>query len=264
MLAGCNQFYGLDQTQLRDGPGPDAPAQCHRDRVLFTNDPFPLMRRGEYTLAYGMDENRTLAVAHVTAGVVEGPVDSDSLAPATFSPAIPPGVAVAYPRIAPEGDELFVRVEGTRIERYRRTGEIWTLAGRLSIPVGFNSGISAPTRRLPDGRRIIIDGTNGLQEYVESASDQWMTFGTPFDVMASPEEPNLSPDGLYVIYRTTVDSIPRFRIQSRDDLTASFTKPIDFNPFFGSPGIYWPYMTGDCSRLYMLVVPDGVTYVKQP
>lgn len=266
-LASCNQVYGLDPTRF--GERIDAPPAC-KDVLEFIYEPVRVASTGGFPLTYNTDEARTIAVASQFK-VVEGTADADDLRPAVFEPMLPAGTTADLPRLAPEGDELFVRLQenqsNTRLVRYTRNGARWDFAAKVSLALTAQSEVSSPTRRLPGGRRMVIRVPTGLQEYVESAPDTWMPIGEIFpkpDALGSTEQPNLTADGLRAIYVTNPIGASVVRYVSRVDVTQPWSEPRDLPPFFGRPSLNWPFLTADCGRFYALTAYEGVFYLKQP
>jgi len=261
LLAGCNEFYGLDETKF--GVPVDARPTCSNE-LRLASEPHPF-QAGGYVLGYTTDEARTLAVGNQF-GVVEGPPDTDDLKPAILEPAVTDFAESV--RLTPEGDELFLELVNMgqyRVERYTRDGTRWRFAARLALPVTLNSQLTAPTRRLPGGRRMLIDDPAGLQEYVETAPDVWMSVGQPFEVTGfTNRQPNLTADGLHVIYVVNNNGTSsRLRYLSRPDVTQSFGAAQELRPFFGAMGLGWPFLTADCGRLYLLLPIEGMFFVSQ-
>jgi hypothetical protein len=81
--------------------------------------------------------------------------------------------------------------------------------------------------------------------------------------LLSPEQPSLTPDARHLIYVTNTTGRKVFRYLSRAEISQPFGNPVDFNPFFGNPDIFWPFLTGDCARLYLIVSSENLFYVKQ-
>jgi hypothetical protein len=267
LLAGCNQFWGLDPTKLASTI--DAPPSC-RDELAFDFVPVRVASAGGFPLAYNTDEARTIAVADQFK-IVEGAADVDALRPAVLEPPLAMETTATIPRLSPEGDELFVHLRenaaNPRIARYSRQGAVWKLEATTNLPVTPRGEISSPTRRLPGGRRILIGETGQLQEFVESAPDKWMPIGDPFPSVMPfgvVKEANLTADGLRVIYIALLNEGETLRYHARADVASPWGAPRDLPRFFGRPPLDWPFMTADCGRLYALTASEGVFYLKQP
>lgn len=274
-LAGCNQVYGLDSTQLRDGAPPDAPYACTDQPPDLRGKPIEIVGGRDAARSYSISIDRRIAVAERTGTLVEGPGDGPLSMPALLMPApsLPPG----SPRLAPEGDELFVRYYSAispsspaTVERYQREGNVWARRATILMINGAIPDISAPTRRDAGPRRmLVLHSTIDLREMIETAPDVWMQVGayTAAELGATAiQAPNLTPDGLHLVYSGQTASGPVLGYTSRPEIGARFSVPaVDANPFFGSPAISDPFLTEDCARLYFYVLakPPGVYYVER-
>lgn len=218
---------------------------------------------------YTFDESRSLAVAYIPSmGVVEGPVDSDQLALAVLQR--DPGDNIDQPAISPEGDELFVRRRvGVTTEyailRYARDGSQWTRVEVLAIPIGGQDQFSVPTRRT-QSRRIVVHRGGAIEEFreYEDIGTSWQLVGTYTRSMLQVmlfSSPNITPDGLRLVFSATNDTVTRYKamIADRSEVTSSFGParlmvelPGDVND---------PFMTNDCSRLYFVASP-GLNYIE--
>lgn len=276
-LAACNQILGLDSTRLVDAPPPDAPYRCTDEAPPLRGMPVAIVD-GEVR-SYSISMDRTLAVAVRGNTLYQGEGDMAFAKGANLSP--PPPSAPVSPRLAPEGDELFVSYASpvmvsspTTIVRYTRAGDGWMAdpAPILALDATLVE-MSAPTRRDLGPRRMVVVATppaaaTELREYVETASG-W----TLADTYALAElgtlrllHPNLTPDGLHLVFDGRDETAaPILGYASRATTNDRFANAVDMNPFFGRPEVADPFLVEDCSRLYFFVVakPFGVYYVER-
>lgn len=265
-VGACNQIYGIDRTravppidaQFFDAPS-DAPFACPTgpEAPAFS----PLFHQivqdcTDYTASE--TTGRALAMcATEPPGVAEGPADG----PLTLIPGleIVPGTTLSSPRLAPEGDELYVKQYPSMasfggVTVYRKTGTTWTATGSLAVPdadmisqqISFGTPSRGPTRRM-----FVMNGDGVAQEIELSDPSQPHLINkyvaTDLGLAYLSEAPNLSPDGLRL---TLVGSGTQRTLQlyaSRTSLTERFPIPV---PLPGVPRIDELFMTSDCSRVY--------------
>jgi hypothetical protein len=272
-LAGCNQVYSLDSTQLRDGASPDAPYSCTTEAPRFRGTPVPVIVNGTNDLArtYSISLDRRIALVTRANTLWEGPGDSNMLREAMLMP-IPLTGTLGMSRLAPEGDELFMAepdgAVSSTVYRYARSGDLWARQPSTFIVGGATPEISIPTRRDLDPRHIVIAVGNMLREYIETAPDVWMltSMYTPADFgVTGIQVPNLTADGLRLMFAAPGVADGALYYASRDTITGRFGSAEAANPFFGNPRVLDPYLLEDCSRLYFFVVanPAGVFYVER-
>lgn len=273
-LAGCNQIFGLSGThaapvtdaQFFDGV-PDAPFGCPvagSGNLPAFNDRFiqlaPMDTCENYTtsLPAGNIAVATCAVPNDQTGtqqLLTSAIDGVTMNVAPMTPFWPDG------KLSPEGDELWVV----------RTGPSGS-NGLLSVYVPDGSGgwkpgydafttpfaYSAPSTPMQKGlgtRRTLYSDTNGVHELDENPPGTWteipgrlytiQTFGVG-DIHSVPQ---LSPDGLRVVFAGSTDTIhSSVYYADRADLSQPFGVAA---PVVGPPsdGAY-PFMTYDCSRVY--------------
>lgn len=272
-LAGCNQVYGLDATQLRDGAAPDAPFACTSAAPQFRGTPVPVIASSNSDLArfYSISLDRRIAVTLRAGTLYEGPGDSDQLRGAMLMP--PPPAAFNSPRLSPEGDELFlVHPESpatASIVRYARSGDVWIRQPSPAFTVPTSQPeISIPTRKDLGPRHVVVTVGAMMREYIETAPDVWSLtttyapsdFGT-MNILV----PNLSADGLRIVFQGQGIADATLYYATRERIDARFGMAVDANPFFGNPRLLDPYLLEDCSRLYFFVLqnPVGVFYAER-
>jgi hypothetical protein len=207
----------------------------------------------------------------------EAPIDTDQIAPLTLMHAA--GHELLGPRLVPEGDEVFVTdhdISGqtATVEHYLRSGTDWV---RAPSPVGLRPttsnndvlDIGPPTRMLPGGRRLMLHyltgGESTFEEYVEATPNMWMgvvggtydhaDFGV--DTLAFP---SLTDDGLHLVFTANAPGFmnEQVRLAGRGTLDDRFGTSTNLDTVFAHA--LYPYITANCSRLYLSSV-DSISYV---
>ncbi|MBS1124634.1 MAG: hypothetical protein H6Q90_6862 [Deltaproteobacteria bacterium] len=274
-LVGCNQIYELDPTTHRDATGPDAPYRCTDAAPDLRGKPVLIADGRDAPRSYSISIDRRIAVGLRSGTLFEGPADAPLMTGALLSPA--PALVPGSPRLAPEGDELFVRyydpiatTPPSHIDRYKREGELWVRMATILTLNAIAPDLSAPTRLGAGPRRmLVLFSVTDMREFVETTLDQWMQVGVPY----TPAElgtaqitfPNLTPDGLHLILEgRDASNLPMLVYASRASVEARFANPVSANPFFGSPQITDPFLVEDCARMYFFVPskPGGLYYVE--
>lgn len=266
--AGCDTVFGLElrpapevDAQVRNCPTDDEPPQFTKLPISITTGAFP-----NY---YSFDEARTFAVADRTnLGMVEGPVDTDLFD--TFVLAKDSGDYVFSPRVAPEGDELLVVVRSATdqysVRIHARTGpRVWPRGPTPALMISAAEQLSTPSRRVPERRIIIRNGTGTeFREHAERAG-MWPIVGTysmsELGVGSLLQDPQLSPDGLRLVFTIQATVGHPIYYASRHAITDRFGAAKLMLTLSGSAKPKFPTLTQDCARLYFVVFP-GVTYVE--
>lgn len=260
VLAGCNQLYGLSETELRDAPGPDAPAVCPGDGSAPM---FPLrfeqafeQRCRNVTLG-DAGETTKLAMAECfigtttefSSGPVDGPLTKIDL---DFVP--PTGInrLLKLPRLVPEGNELwFVMYDGTtpgfrRIVAFELVGTRWTNARELPITIVDASFVGVPS--LGPDRRVVIREGSEVIEYtdtgVEAGRYSLMELGVNF----INEHVNLSEDARRIVFigsRSPGEFRPFHAFRENRNVRFGRAEPLSEIDFIADP-----FLTNDCERLY--------------
>ena len=262
ILCGCNQVFGLNPTealppldaQYFDAPA-DAPFACppigtvpHFSRVLHQvqQDCFYYTSANGWAVAY-CDEP-----AHQ---IAQGPLDGPFVPIAGMEQ----GGSQQYtePHLVPEGDLLVVNARNTQslvgnIAVFRRgTADAWTPAYTvtLDVPIDRDATFGAPSSG--PIRRMFFQNGDGV--YRELSMDETFT-GTPLATY-SPAElgvtfatkmPDLSPDGLRIIYAGYVGSRETIFYGDRPSLADRCT----VTALTEVPSGRYPFMTEDCARIY--------------
>jgi|MudIll2142460700_1097286.scaffolds.fasta_scaffold29200_2 hypothetical protein len=252
LLCGCNAIFGLEETRLVDGPRAGCPDPS-TTAPAFGRSPRPVVL-GKNAAWYGFGDSRQLAILYGLAGtkltILEGVVDEAAVSP-------PAGLAIGegtMPRLAPESDQLLVRASTTSFEIYERFGTQWNKLGTLGIPVTANHQLSAPSRLVDGTRHIIVNTTDELHEYVGSSTEPWRRVATytrsqlGLDPQLLLATPNLTPDGLRLVFRTSRG----LAYADRAGIEAPFGTARDV--VLDVPDVNTPHLLEDCSRLYFSIV----------
>lgn len=206
--AGCNQLFDLQSTDVIDAFAPpvDAPWMCPAAGEAPRFAPAENQFSPQNCASYSVSRDANLATASCIDGAVwEGPIDEPLVVTDLTSGA---QLEVQVPRLAPEGDELFVRrckpsQVGCVLSAYRRgaTPASWALEADLSIPIAVDTStsFSSPSRG-PDRRLIVTDAARTAHELHEVGT-AWVQLGADYDPAALglaeiAGYPRLSADGL--------------------------------------------------------------------
>ncbi len=264
LLAGCTQVFGLAPTEQQpvtdaaffDAPA-DAPFACppigetpQFSRVLNQT----VQSCSEYSTT---TNGRGAAVCTEPVNqIAEGPFDGLLTPVAGLEQTAE--LHLDFVRYAPEGDELFVRswnqstVIG-RIRAFRRVDDSFVAAYDVVLPgqttdsfVRFGTPSRGPRRRMMVRNRtdvyqeIELDAT-GASELIGNyvAADLGLTSITP-----SP--PNLTPDGLRMVFSGGVSKAQGVQYSDRASLADRF-RPVTGLDIPTSPT---PFLTADCARVY--------------
>ena len=217
---------------------------------------------------FTIDEAGDLAVAMCGTAVCQG--DATSLSPSQLAGAT--SLQIATPRVAPGGDELFVRASAGlntfALQTYTRAvGTGWDSEGTVTFGTPTNitatTTFSQPTRG-GRGRHIMIADASMMTEYVQSSpnalpTDPWTAIvsskytASAFGVDAMTD-PNLSPDGTILVFRGTAAGVDAIYYATRPSLDVSFGAATMLWSQ-ANAGVTTPYMAPDCSRLFFSI--DG-------
>ncbi len=203
-------------------------------------------------------EVRTRAAALCGAAIAEGPLDGP------FTPVpdlLGSGTGhIDVPRLAPEGDHLFVRTwdESTlvaQIRAYQLSGSTFTPAFDVTIAgrtfdtfVRFGTPSNAPARRM-----FFRDPSIVLAEIELDAAGAGTVVGSYSEAQLGVESiyqvPNLSPDGLRAIFLAQYEGVGRVVYMDRASLSDPFRTvlPLDGIP---ATSTFDAFMTATCERIY--------------
>jgi hypothetical protein len=249
-VCACNQVYSLDPTQLVDAPPIDAPFRCIvPGPATYAVAPHQVDVGPIACFDYTRVGNRVIAVcfaAHsVTLLPYEG-IGDDLLAPAKGI-VVPNGLKVRTVRLTPEGDELYVQLDGTSetVTRYQRSAGMWIAAGNVSLPLGLNARIGTLTAGA-GSRHMLLVTDDKLHELAESGAGNWVdllpTYVAELGALI-PTYATMTTDGLRLVVRTTTGVF----YMERDQIDRRFGLPVRLA---NVPPVADPFMTDDCSRVY--------------
>ena len=272
-LCACNQIFGVNTSQVApvtdaqyfDAPV-DAPFQCpplgqapHFSPVIHQ----PIIQDcSGYMVSPDRDWATAACESQISQGVIDGPLTPITSLDSTFS----------QPSLAPEGNELFVlhhtalMAKASLLDFTRNPDDSWTQAYAvttdldLSISAEIGSVSRGPTRRMlviaaftdPVVNEIAIDGSG-------TATDVGMISSTDLQIDGITTPPNVSPDGLRIVFSAAVSATPGVFYSDRPDLSSPFRPAVILAPL---QNVYDAYMTEDCSRLYFSAV-GSILYLQQ-
>ena len=243
LLAGCNQVYGLDSTQLTPA---DAPRGCPAFGEPLKFSPYVGQSVFQDCIDYQIGGTR--AIGFCNGALAEGNVDQP-LAPMMF---IPRDAASTYQRYTlwPDGETMFVfedsLINGSRWLLYARNAAgMWTSSGEVPGPMS-GEHIGAPSSSSPRHAFVSGTATGGIREVIDDG--QWSEVHTYDAVELGNHLPSrsvqLSPDGLRMMYFVFKDAV---YYSQRAKLGDKFPVPTKLE---GAPVLEDAFLTADCQRLY--------------
>lgn len=255
---GCNQVFGLREsvpTDARQFDAPiDAPYACPPPGAQPAFGALLRQSIAKNCISYTTSTTANRAAAYcldidaIADGVIDGVPERATLTP--------PG-AFDWPRLTPEGDELWVRRRdgsGT-FAIYRHAGEHqWTWVRDLALAsTGVDDIITAPSRRVDGMRRFLHYAFSERTLYEYSDDGSTPTFLRVYDATALgvyfAQFPNLDADGLRLVFvGQAVDAtLAQTFFADRARLDDPF---VTATPLATAPVAYDPFLSADCSRLY--------------
>lgn len=272
----CNGLFGLHETRLADAAFHDAPADapytCPALGAVPSYGPqlFPTVSTFCSDFTYSSAADRVIGLCDF--GGVLQLSEGSSVGALVAIPAFAFDGVHTYemPRLAPAGDELFVRVlpsTTSTIARYTRaTDGTWAFAANVDLAGLTITQMSAPTTGAIGRRVLVRDTTSALFELADQGGDTWSMVDTyteqDFGIASSVQGPTWTADGLHVVFGLSSFSAGMnwTYYAGRTDLTSRFTAaqivttaPMD-TPQFLEVG---------CGRLYF-VHGGYLEYVQQP
>jgi hypothetical protein len=153
--------------------------------------------------------------------------------------------------LAPEGNALFYTASA---EPSLLKGALRPSAAEWILDAGVPRGTFAgtPSADVFGPRRVVVrerDTSTDVQEF-EDVAGRWMPVGEPHP-MTSNRAPNLTPNGLTMVWVETVEAAGVVRAAQRPTIAEWFGPPTDLR----SGPIQTAQLLGECKRLY--VVEDG-------
>lgn len=260
LCCACNQVFGLKETvpidaQRFDAP-PDAPFTCPAPgtQPQFSSLLHQAIAKNCLSYTTSIPMNRGVAFCVGPDGIYDGAIDEVPVM-ATLSPAID----ADFPRITPEGDEIWVRHRGITppsfaVYAYASVHQ-WTYVRDLAVPnVGADDVITAPSRKLGGKRRFLRYAFNGfkLEEYEDDGTTA--TLVRSYDLSSDLglfflQFPNLDADGLRLVFAGELQSAKDTQTlyTDRPSIDAGFPPPAVLAT---APVVYDPFLAADCSKLY--------------
>ena len=266
-LCACNRVFGIETTDLVDASTmvpPDARVECPAYGTVpkFSQEivAFSQQTCGDYTISAAGG----FAIAACSDGaphICAGEIASDLVPIASFEP---DGMRqFGQPRLAPEGDELFLRIQplpagSAAVARYRRNADLtWSQASVLDLgfPVLALAGVTsrASPRRMFVQLDTATPEANNLHELEETAVDHWVERAvyTPSDLglSAAPANVDVTADGLRLIYNPSsyVAGQDYLYYADRPDLASRFESGVRISTILANFG---GYLTEHCDRFY--------------
>ena len=275
LVAGCNQLFGIDDTNPNP---PDAPI----DADLFSCDPIPTFTTapkfaGTGIVSFGIDLDGQLEVGtRLSDGAVCQADSHSQLAPSMFVDGTP--MTHTHPRLAPAGNEMMVltfdiTINATALTSYLASArDMWNFEGTNSVPVAADTSFSEPTKGAAQ-RQIIASSKGVFYEYAQQATGSgflipWSAVPHKSSYTASDlgveamTEPSMSADGKRLVFRGTVGGHDDIYLTTRDGLGADFPPARLLYATSDDQTELTPFMTADCGRLYFTLGSDlyYVTY----
>jgi len=246
---GCNQIYGLDPTILEQDKPPVCPPLGTAPRFSTTVQIATTQNCVDYSPS--TRTGTAMAVCYdappYVAPIMFGP--QDNLAHAV---GLADDARLGRPRLAPEGDEAFVMRElapdDFAITLVRHDGARWTAAGDLPIRIGSQDSFGTPSVR---GDRRVLVRTDALHELAEANTGTWAIARTTTLAelgVLSIHSPNLSEDGLRLVFAASLGGQEVVMYTDRDSIDAAFRPAVQLANI--PPQRRTPYLTADCGRLY--------------
>jgi hypothetical protein len=261
LACSCNQVLGVHTTHLADAPTPDAPFTCPDIGKTPQFAPgFHQVVVGQCYGGYMTTGVRAVAICNFSDSpllpVGEGPADQ------LLSPAA--GVTntlydVIGVRLTPDGDEMLVEAERLSffnllaapfLQMYQRGNDgTWSVEYALGIPVTDSDAIGTFTAGDPIGRRLVIGGAldSTLHEYSYDGTAWNAGWAQPISELGVTSITGLAltSDGRRMVFSAGMPPIVYYT--DRMDVGTSFRIADQLQ---NVPGVYDPFLTDDCARLY--------------
>lgn len=273
-LAGCNAIFGLQPTvsvdldaQYFDAPS-DAPFACPPTgetpaftRLLHQID----LQCTDYSASATSGRSVGWCRSSQLSWIGEGPSDGPYAPIAGLTST--PSTAIGEPRLDPDGAELLVRRSPTmaaigQVQVYRRGADNqFTVAHDLqSWGPAFGPDIAfGITTRTPVQRMFFLDQGLAVETTVDRATGQLTAIASydpaaDFGLVYFASAPNLSADGLRVVFAASTADGGHVYYSDRPSLDARFRTPVALT---NVPFVYDPFLSEDCARIYF----SGFDYI---
>ena len=258
LLGGCNQVFGLSETvpidaQQFDAPV-DAPFACPPPgtQPAFATLLHQAIAKNCISYTTSTPTGRAAAYCLDIAAIAVGEIDGVP-EPAVLTPA----GDLDWPRLTPEGDELWARRRTTTstFAVYQHVADhSWTWVRDL-VPaaVGRDDTITAPSRRIGGIRRFLRYAFSELQLHEYDDDGTTATLVRTYTAQALGvlfiQFPNLDADGLRLVFvgqapdATFVQTFYADRARLEDPFSPA-------TPLASAPLAFDPFLAESCSRLY--------------
>jgi hypothetical protein len=257
---GCNQVFGLRETVAVDAQQFDAPIDApYACPAPGTQPGFGKLLHqsiAKNCISYTTSATANRAAAYcldldaIADGVVDGALEPTTLVP---------NDKLDWPRLTPEGDELWVRRRGGGIATfavYRYDSDHhWTWVRDLAIAnTAQDDVITAPSRQVDGKRRFIRYAFAEFKLYEYEDDGATTTPVRSYNVQTElgvyyMQFPNLDADGLRLVFvgQVPAATFAQTMYADRPSRADSFSAAM---PLVTAPVAYDPFLTPDCSRLY--------------
>jgi hypothetical protein len=274
LLCSCNSILGLETTRQEHvffDAMPDAPFGCPASGPPAFSPAFTQILSGDDCHGYTTSRTTQTATAQCTIDItlltpviLQGPADSNQIAPAGFDPALTN--PMVEPKLAPDGDELWVAEPdgstGSQILYYQPSPPVngmpqWiTPTLVLSSPDPFIR-VGTPTRAGTSRRVMYLDSSNLVHELAQQPDGSWtdtpLMQKSKIETFSATSAPNLTPDGMHMVFAGSLSSANN-RLGVVYAARASLDVPFTFDDMAivdGAPDqATTPFLTEDCSRVY--------------
>ncbi|MDB4958239.1 MAG: hypothetical protein JWO36_5808 [Myxococcales bacterium] len=261
-VSGCNAAFGLRETreldaQQFDAPL-DAPYQCPPSGTLLRFSHQVHQVSDQPCSSYTESTVTGLAVAECVDGLVvrisQRPIGG-VFSPIPELPAATSDFDFGNPRLSVEGDLLLVQtfdltatVSAVRVYHRQSSGS-WLRGDDLPVP---QYGVVGSPSSGPK-HHVLYAVSNDLLEFVDDGTGTWTQMPTHMGATLGLTVPRitwLSPDGLRVLISGSRPATPNtIEIMEADRM--AITDPFGVAITLEVPGILDPFVSADCSRLYM-------------
>ena len=267
VLASCNRIYDLDDTQLRDAPGPDAAPTCDRDPLVFR----PQVQQAvfqpctHYSTSDATGRALALCPSQGAFVVAEGPID-DALVEVAVERK--PDHAMLSVALAPEGDRAIVQhatltgVPVFSVHVREAAGWKWS----YDLPAAdYDDSVGTPSSR--PGARLMHARPNAgvVDELVEDTPDTWRVLRSytaqELGTFHLYGVFNLTADGRHVVF-SGADTPQNTNVYHavRTGIDERFGRGV---PVAGIPRtVEDAFMTDDCGRVYFSGL-SSIFYARQ-
>lgn len=262
-LAGCNQVFDLEPTQLA---AQTAPPVCPPlgSTLRFDSTVRQAIRQDCTGYTESADTRMALAQCwfagkYVPAyGPADGPLDGITLATADPAETFP-----WPPVLSPEGDTILwstTKVGQIQLATFGLSATGWQFTGYAPVPPAAPVVQPSAPSRAP--HRHVLYFINGmLHEAAQDDAGAWSEVGAPYAFPVNANRPYLSPDGLRFV-SSVVLSGGRHAVlyADRPTIDSRFGSPVELDAV---PATADTFVREDCGRVYFSGL-SNVLYEEQP